>query len=89
VVSELPSDPARIFFGAWVTLEDESGQELVYRIVGPDEFDPARGWISMDAPMSRALIKKTLDDEVVVNTAGGSAHYYIVAIQYTAPVQDA
>ncbi|MGB5537374.1 MAG: transcription elongation factor GreB [Thiogranum sp.] len=89
VVSELPSDPARIFFGAWVTLENESGQELVYRIVGPDEFNPARGWISMDAPMSRALMKKTLDDEVVVNTAGGSAHYYIVAIQYTAPVQDA
>jgi len=89
VVSEPPSDPGRIFFGAWVTLEDEGGQQLVYRIVGPDEFDPARGWISMDAPMSRALMKKTRDDEVVVNTAGGSAHYYIVAVQYTAPDQNA
>jgi transcription elongation factor GreB len=89
VVSEPPSDPGRIFFGAWVTLEDEDGQQLVYRIVGPDEFDPARGWISMDAPMSRALMKKTQDDEVVVvNTTSGSTRYYIVAIQYTAPGQD-
>jgi len=89
VVSEPPSDPGRIFFGAWVTLEDEDGQELIYRIVGPDEFAPARGWISMDAPMARALMKKTLDDEVVVNTTGGSTRYYIVAIQYTPPHQDA
>jgi transcription elongation factor GreB len=88
VVSEPPSDRGRIFFGARVTLEDEDGQERVYRIVGPDELDPTRGWISMDAPMARALLKKTLDDEVVVNTAGGSAHYYIVAIQYTAPDED-
>jgi transcription elongation factor GreB len=87
VVSEPPSDTGRIFFGAWVTLEAEDGQECVYRIVGPDEFDPARGWISMDAPMARALMKKTLDDEVVVNTAGGSARYYVVAIEYTAPDQ--
>jgi transcription elongation factor GreB len=88
VVSEPPSDPGRIFFGAWVTLEDEGGRELVYRIVGPDEFDPARGWISMDAPMSRALMKKTRDDEVVVSTAGGSARYYIIAVQYTEPGQN-
>lgn len=88
VVSEPPSDRGRIFFGARVTLEDEDGQERVYRIVGPDEFDPTRGWISMDAPMARALLKKTLDDEVVVNTAGGSAHYYIVAIQYTSLDED-
>ena len=89
VVSEPPSDTGRIFFGAWVTLEAEDGQECVYRIVGPDEFDPARGWISMDAPMARALMKKTLDDEVVVNTARGSARYYVVAIEYKAPYEDA
>ena len=89
MVSEPPSDPGRIFFGAWVTLEDENGQEQVYRIVGPDEFDPAKGWISMDAPMARAMMKKTLDDEVVVNTSKGTARYYVVAIQYSAPRPDA
>jgi transcription elongation factor GreB len=89
VVSEPPSDSGRVYFGAWVTLEDENGRELVYRIVGPDEFDPARGWISMDAPMARALMKKALDDEVVVNTAKGAARYFVVGIQYTDPNVDA
>ncbi len=87
VVSEPPSDPGRIFFGAWVTLEDENGREVSYRIVGPDEFDPARGWISMDAPMARALLGKGLDEEVVIDTASGSARYFILAIRYAAPDQ--
>src|SRR5210317_1277609 len=67
VVSAPPSDPERVFFGARVTLEDEDGSEVNYRIVGPDEFDTARGWISMDSPMARALMKKCLDDEVMVH----------------------
>lgn len=83
VVDATPSDPDRIFFGAWITLEDSSGKERVYRIVGADEFDPQRGWISMDSPMAAALMKKTLDDEVRVETPGGVQHYIIVAISYS------
>jgi transcription elongation factor GreB len=83
VVSEPPSDTGRVFFGAWVTLEDDHGQELVYRIVGADEFDPARGWISMDSPVARALMKKTLDDEIQVQTPSGSISYLIVAVSYS------
>ena len=83
VVSEPPSDPGRVFFGAWVTLADEEGQEAIYRIVGPDEFEPAKGWISMDAPMARALMGKRVDDEVVVDTASGSARYNILAVCYS------
>jgi transcription elongation factor GreB len=83
VVSEPPSDTGRVFFGAWVTLEDDQGQELVYRIVGADEFDPARGWISMDSPVARALMKKTLDDEIQVQTPSGSISYLIVAVSYS------
>jgi len=82
VVTEPPSDTGRVFFGAWVTLEDETGRELVYRIVGADEFDPSRGWISIDSPMAAALLKKTLDDEVRVDTPRGTRHYVIVAISY-------
>src|SRR2546429_360168 len=51
VVSESPSDASRVFFGAWVTLEDEDGTQVTYRIVGPDETDVDKGWISMEAPV--------------------------------------
>ncbi|MEN8260607.1 MAG: transcription elongation factor GreB [Pseudomonadota bacterium] len=82
VVKQTAPDSSRIFFGAWVTLEDDDGRESVWRIVGPDEFDAGKGWISMDAPMARALMKKTIDDEVTVHTPNGEKHYYIVEIRY-------
>lgn len=82
VVSSAPSDPSRIFFGAWVRLEDEDGQELEVRIVGPDEFDPKRNWISLDSPMARALMRKQVDDEVIVHTPTGAKSYVILGIRY-------
>ncbi|MEW6691895.1 MAG: transcription elongation factor GreB [Pseudomonadota bacterium] len=82
VVSSPPSDPSRIFFGAWVRLEDEDGQELEVRIVGPDEFDPKRNWISLDSPMARALMRKQVDDEVIVHTPAGEKSYVILGIRY-------
>lgn len=85
VVSGIPGDTSRVYFGAWVKLEDDDGNELVYRIVGPDEFDLERGYISMDAPVSKALMKKALDDEVVVQRPGGEKRFYIVDIRYGAP----
>ena len=86
MVRDAPSNPQQVFFGAWVTLEDDEGRESTYRIVGPDEFDPAKGWISMDSPMARALLKKQIDDEVTVETPRGQAEYLIVEVRYTAPV---
>lgn len=85
VVEGIPGDTSRVYFGAWVTLEDDSGNELLYRIVGPDEFDLEKGYISMDAPVARALMKKTLDDEVVVQLPGGETRFYVVDIRYGAP----
>ncbi|MEJ1295978.1 MAG: transcription elongation factor GreB [Candidatus Sedimenticola sp. (ex Thyasira tokunagai)] len=82
VVDQPPSDANAVFFAAWVTLEDESGDEAVYRIVGPDEFDPDKGWISMDSPMARALMKRSIDDEVVVRAPEGDKRYYIVEVRY-------
>ncbi len=82
VVDAPPSDPNRIYFGAFVTLEDEAGEEYHYRIVGPDEFDPQKGWISMDSPMAKALMKKGLDDEVAVETPKGERFYFIVEVRY-------
>ncbi len=82
VVSQLPSDRSKVFFGAWVTLENESGDTCTYRIVGPDEIDPAHGWISMDSPMARALLKKNLDDEITVTTPAGLNRWLILGIRY-------
>lgn len=83
VVDQPPSDRQRVFFGAWVTLEDEAGTALVrHRIVGPDEFDAAPGYISMDAPLARALLGRKLDDEVQVELPGGLRRLVVVAIDY-------
>ena len=77
-----PSDRSRVFFGGWVTLEDEDGNEVEYRIVGPDEFDAATGSISMDSPLGRALMGKRLDDEVKVELPGGAKTYAVVGVRY-------
>ncbi|QIB66963.1 transcription elongation factor GreB [Kineobactrum salinum] len=72
VVDRAPADTGKVFFGAWVTLEDEAGNERRWRIVGPDEFELAAGKLSMDSPMARAILGKRLDDEVVVHSPQGS-----------------
>lgn len=83
VVDRPPSDPDRVFFGAWVHLVDENDKEYVYRIVGPDEFDSKLGFISMDSPMGKALIGKTLDDEFSLKLPEGEAFYTVLSISYT------
>lgn len=82
VVTECPAEQSRVFFGAWVTLEDSKGEDTEYRIVGPDEFDPDKHYISMDSPLARALLKKAVDDEVRVKTPAGEAHYFILKVRY-------
>lgn len=70
-------------FGAWVTLEDEDGELLEYRIVGPDEFDAKANLISLDAPVAKALIGKRIDDDVVVIRPKGKIIYTLVGIRYS------
>ena len=82
VVDKSPSDTSRIYFGAWVVLEDEDGNNQRCRIVGPDEFDPQRGYISMDSPIAIALMKKTVDDQITVMTPKGQIEMDIVSIDY-------
>ncbi len=82
IVERPPTDPRRVFFGAWVSVEDDKGVLARYRIVGPDEFDAAPGYISMDSPLGRALMKKGLDDEVKVEVPGGLRTYVIVQVEY-------
>jgi transcription elongation factor GreB len=82
VVDSPPADRSRVFFGAWVRLEDETGVEVEYRVVGPDEFDAAPNYISMDSPLGRALMRKGIDDEVRVEVPGGAKEYFVVAVRY-------
>ena len=77
-----PKQEQKVFFGAWVELEEENGEIKQYRLVGSDEFDPVKNWISIDSPVARALIGKEVDDEVKVETPSGRVTLYINQIWY-------
>ncbi|CAA9888953.1 transcription elongation factor [Candidatus Methylobacter favarea] len=82
IVDYAPEQEGKVFFGAWVELENESGEVFHYRIVGSDEFNPENNAISINSPMARALIGKTVNDEVIVHTPGGAREWFINVIQY-------
>ncbi|MDE2234277.1 MAG: transcription elongation factor GreB [Gammaproteobacteria bacterium] len=82
IISGPPPDQRCVFFGAWVTVEDERGRESCYRIVGSDELNPAEGHISVDSPMASALLKRSIDDEVRVRTLEGEMRYVITRVRY-------
>lgn len=85
VVDAAPADREAVFFGAEVEVENVgSGETATYRIVGPDETDAQRGWISIDAPLARAMLKKRVDDEFEAQLPGGATRFAIVAIGYPA-----
>ena len=83
VAEGAPADTGIVFFGAQVELENlGSGDVVRYRIVGPDETDARRGWISIDSPLARALLKKRIDDEFEVELPLGRTRFAIVAVDY-------
>ena len=83
VVDAAPADREAVFFGAEVEVEDiANGDVASYRIVGPDETDAQRGWISIDAPLARAMLKKRVDDEFEAQLPGGAVRFAIVAVRY-------
>jgi len=82
VVSQPPSDRSRVFFGAWVTVEDDAGATRRHRVVGPDEFDREPGYVSMDSPLGRALLGKRAGDDIEVMLPAGPQSLTITAIDY-------
>ncbi|MFO1473476.1 MAG: transcription elongation factor GreB [Lysobacterales bacterium] len=83
VVDDAPADREAVFFGAEVEVENiDSGDTATYRIVGPDETDAQRGWISIDAPLARAMLKKRVDDEFEAQLPAGAARFAIVEVRY-------
>jgi transcription elongation factor GreB len=80
----------KVFFGAWVEIENDAGETLSFRIVGYDEIFNTRDYISIDSPMARALLKKEVGDEAIVKTAAGEFAWYVNAINYNkAPITSA
>ncbi len=82
VVSGAPDDISKIYFGARVTLQGDGEKLLRYRLVGPDEIDPQRGYISIDAPLGRALLGKQLDSEIEIESPQGRKYFCVRAIEY-------
>ncbi len=84
VVQGIPEQQDKIFFGAWVTIEDEDGEQQTYRIVGPDEFDLKLRKLSMDSPLAKALLGKCEGDDIVFNAPEGEKELYIAKVSYQA-----
>lgn len=84
VVEQAPSDAAAVYFGASIEVEDlDSGDLHRYRLVGPDETDAGRGWISIDSPLARAALKKRVDDEFDAALPAGRRRFVLLRIEYT------
>ncbi|WP_426359145.1 transcription elongation factor GreB [Pseudocolwellia sp. HL-MZ19] len=82
VVEYHPQQDGKVFFGAWVTLENDDGETLKFRIVGPEEIYGRHDYISIDAPMARACLKKEIDDDVTVKTPNGIKDWFVTNIDY-------
>ncbi|MGE7139573.1 transcription elongation factor GreB [Luteibacter sp. NPDC031894] len=83
VVEATPTQRDAVFFGATMELENvETGETVRYRIVGPDETDARKGWISVDSPMARAVLKKRVDDEFEAELPGGRTRFAVVSVEY-------
>ena len=79
-------DPSRVYFGAWVQVADGGGESRWFRIVGPDEFDMAEDYLSMDSPLGRSLLRKALDETITVELPEGPRSLTIVAVHYGARI---
>ncbi|MBV1931950.1 MAG: transcription elongation factor GreB [Porticoccaceae bacterium] len=85
IVDQLPTDQNRVYFGAWVSVENSDGKPARYRIVGSDEIDPSRGYISIDSPLALALLGKACDDTVEFHHDNVLHTQRILTVGYDAP----
>lgn len=82
VIDRVPDNKDKVFFAAVVTLLRDDDETVEYRLVGPDEIDHAKGNISIDSPLARALLGKQISDEVTIQVQEGIREYQILAIHY-------
>lgn len=83
VVDYASEQEGKVYFGAWVTIENDAGETKRFRIVGGDEIYDNKDYISIDSPMARALLQKEVDEDVAVQTPDGIKEWFVIAIEYT------
>ena len=82
IVSQPPKDRAKIYFGAFVKLKNDQGNIASYRLVGPDEIQPKKGFISVDSPVGRALLGKQKGDEIIIGSNAEQKNYFVLEVTY-------
>lgn len=82
VIDPSAEQMGKVFFGAWVTIENDAGEQKRFQIVGYDEIFERKDCISIDSPMARALLKKQIDDDVTVKTPTGEFEWFVTAVDY-------
>ena len=82
IIEDPPRDPSKVFFAAWVQVEDAVGEAHEYRLVGTDEIGDKQNFISIDSPIAKALLGKSINDSVDVNTPSGARELTIIDIRY-------
>ena len=87
VIDYSPQQDGKVFFGAWVEIENEAGETKIFRIIGPDEIYGRNDYISIDSPMARALLSKEVDDDIVVTTPLGKKEWFINEISYDTNIE--
>ena len=85
VVQPSAREPDRVVFGTTVTVREARGAQKTYRIVGVDESDPARGWVSWISPLARALVGKRPGEQARVKLPAGEELLNVVAVTGEAP----
>ncbi|MCB1645584.1 MAG: transcription elongation factor GreB [Pseudomonadales bacterium] len=85
IVDRIPPEQDKIFFGAWVRLEMEDGEIRTIRIVGADEFDVSKGWISLHSPLAKGLLGKRVGDDIVLNLPAGRQEAFVEQVSYSPP----
>ena len=82
IVSQPPKNRAKIYFGAFVKLKNDQGNIASYRLVGPDEIQPKKGFISVDSPVGRALLGKQKGDEIIIGSKAEQKLYLVLKVTY-------
>ncbi|MGB5446205.1 MAG: transcription elongation factor GreB [Psychromonas sp.] len=82
VIDYSPQQEGKVFFGASVEIENEQGEVLTFKIVGPDEIYDTKNYVSIDSPMARAMLKKQVDDDFIVQTPNGAKEWFVNKIEY-------
>ncbi|MDB3992392.1 transcription elongation factor GreB [Gammaproteobacteria bacterium] len=82
IVAQPPKNRAKIYFGAFVKLKNDQGNIASYRLVGPDEIQPKKGFISVDSPVGRALLGKQKGDEIIIGSKAEQKLYLVLKVTY-------